>query len=380
MSSKMKILLLADAWSSHTMKWANSLHKKGIEVSVFSLSGYDKSQYCGEIKIEVINFSKSIKTKNGSFLKLAYMTALPRFMKFISGYKPTILHAHSASSYGFIGTLSGFHPYFISVWGSDVEIFPKKSFVHKKILNYSLSKADALFSTSKFMGETTANYTDKPIKVLNFGVDLEMFKTMPVKSLFNKEDIVIGTVKTLDYSYGIENLIRAFAELKKKYPSLPLKLLLVGGGGMIDLLKEQVNQFGLAEHTVFTGLIPFSETPLYHNMMDIEIFPSLREGFGVSIVEASACEKPVVASNVGGIPEIVDDGITGFLIPPGNLELLVYTLEKFILSPELRAKFGKAGRERVKKLFDWNKNLDEMIFLYNKFSRNKFDKRNLPGI
>jgi glycosyltransferase involved in cell wall biosynthesis len=364
----MKILLLSNPSSSHTIKWANSLQEAGLEILVFGLSRYNSADFKKDILIETVPFLDKLKNKSdGNISKLIYLKSLKTLKKCINSFKPDIIHSHYASSYGLLGALTNFHPFIISIWGSDIYNFPKKSFIHKKILKYSFSKADAIFSTSKSMKIAAELYTNNPVKVLNFGVDLEKFKPIPVKSLFKNEDIVIGTVKTLDYNYGIEYLILAFNELVKKYPSIPLKLLLVGGGGMTDTLKEKVDQLGLTERTIFTGLIPFSEVPVYHNMMDIEVFPSIKEGFGVSIVEAMACERPVVASNVGGIPEIVDDGNTGFLIPSENIELLVYTLEKYILSHELRTKFGKAGRERVKNFFDWNKNLDEMISFYNTY-------------
>jgi len=103
-------------------------------------------------------------------------------------------------------------------------------------------------------------------------------------------------------------------------------------------------------NTVFTGKVNYGEVPKYHNMLTISVFPSIfeSESFGVSILEASACEKPVVVSNVGGLPEVVDDQKTGFIVPPKDPEKLAEAIEKLILNESLRLQIGKAGRIMVK--------------------------------
>lgn len=137
--------------------------------------------------------------------------------KVITEFKPDILHAHYASSYGLLGALSGFHPYIISVCGSDVFDFPNTSFLHKIVLKYNLSVADKILSTSNVMAIETSKYTNKEIIVTPFGIDLDKFKPLSVKTIFNKENIVIGTITILEEKYGIEYLIRAFAIVKNKY-------------------------------------------------------------------------------------------------------------------------------------------------------------------
>ena len=102
----MKILLLSDPSSPHTIKWANSLHREGIEVVLFGLSKYDPAQYDDEIRIESLQTPDSIKAKlDGNFLKLMYLAAFPRLKKIIRNFKPDILHAHYAASYGLIGAI-----------------------------------------------------------------------------------------------------------------------------------------------------------------------------------------------------------------------------------------------------------------------------------
>ena len=99
-------------------------------------------------------------------------------------------------------------------------------------------------------------------------------------------------------------------------------------------------------------------------MCTISVFPSMNESFGVSVIEASACEKPVIVSNVGGLPEVVENGVTGIVVPPANTLELSKAIEKLILDKTLRIKMGKAGRDRVETMYNWENNVSEMIDIY----------------
>ena len=201
----MKILLLADPVPSHTVKWVNSLSQAGIEVLLFGLSEYNHDLYNHDINIEIYKTPDDIKSKkDGSLLKSFYISAYPSLKRALNKFQPDILHSHYASSFGLLGTLCNFHPFFISVWGNDVFDFPQKSLMHKYLLKYILSKTDMLFSTSRTMAKETNLYTNKKIDIIPFGIDTEIFKPKIVKKIFNEGDIVIGTIKALEYNYGIE--------------------------------------------------------------------------------------------------------------------------------------------------------------------------------
>lgn len=367
----MKILLLADPLPSHTIKWANSLSKSGIEILLFGLNKPDQSIYDSSVYIETFNISREIQIKgDGNLSKIIYLTAVHKLKDTIRKFNPDILHAHYASSYGLIGALTKFHPYYLSVWGNDIFDFPKKSLIHKKILRYVLKKSDIIFSTSEVMKIETNKYVKKPINVIPFGVDIDIFQRKKIYNQFTKNDIVIGTVKTLEPNYGIHYLIEAFHLLKKKYDKLSIKLLIVGSGSLDVELKYLAGEY-LGKDIIFTGKIAHSKISEFHNMLDIAVYPSVSESFGVSIVESMACEVPVVTSNVGGIPEIVENGKSGFIVTPKRSDLIANVLEKLIHNPDLTRMMGIAARERVVQNFNWNNNVKDMIGFYN----NHFERK-----
>jgi len=354
-----KILILGDANSSHILKWGLGILSKGYTVTIFSLTPYS-----GGILMEKgIDVCSSSYAGKGKFL---YPFAIDELWQLIKEYKPDIIHAHYASSYGLLGTLSGFHPFIISVWGSDVFDFPKISPIHEWILKLNLKKADKICSTSHIMKEEARKYTDKDIAVIPFGVDLNVFKPMQVHHVFKEDSIVIGTIKSLEKKYGIGYLIEAFAILHKRIKGYSLKLLIVGKGSLDTILKAKVKDLGIEAETVFTGFIQPVEIPSYQNMLTISVFPSIdsSESFGVAAVEAMACEKPVIVSGVGGLPEVVEDNVTGLVVPPKNAEKLADAIEKLVSEEGLRNKLGMQARQRVEKLYNWQDNLDSMIRVY----------------
>ena len=368
----MKILMLSDPNSPHTIKWATSLSKKGIKIILFGLGDLRTDIY-SKYDIEVWTIKAKITRNLGSLSKVRYLRSLPLIKKLIKRYKPDILHAHYASSYGLIGALTNFHPFVVSAWGGDVFDFPKKSIVHKKTLEFILKKADKILATSNVLAKETNLYTDKSVEVTPFGIDINVFKPMKVESVFNKNDIVIGTIKALEEKYGIEYLIKAFKILVDKYPDKPLKLLIVGGGSLEDAMRELIKNLNITTKTVMTGKIPYEEIPKYHNMLSIYVALSIldSESFGVAILEAQACEKPVVVSKVGGLPEVAENGVTGFIVPPKNPDAAAKAIEKLILDETLRANMGKAGRKRVEKLYSWDKCVEQMIEIYEEITAKK---------
>ncbi len=365
----MKILMFADPGSAHTIKWVNYLSEKGVEIFLFGLSEFNKEDYSwnSNLKIESTKLKDRLFTRNdGAFLKLTYLKALPRIKKIIKKFNPDILHSHYASSYGLIGALSRFHPFIISVYGSDVFNFPTKNCITKELLKFNLSKADKILSTSKVMAKEIAKYSGKDVEITPFGIDISIFQPCNTKEkLFDKDDIVVGTVKSLEEKYGIEYLIRAFKLVSDRHPEIPLKLLLVGKGTKEEYYKKLVSDLGLSKVTRFMGYVNQKEISIYHNVIDISVFDSLEESFGVSVLEASACGKPVIVSDAGGLPEIVEDNITGIIVPRRNAGATADAIEKLLMDEGLRKQMGINGRKKVERHFNINDNVEQMVKIYN---------------
>jgi glycosyltransferase involved in cell wall biosynthesis len=326
---------------------------------------YDPQVYAGQSNIIVRSLgidSSTISKVIGNITKLSYLVKLPLVKREIKSFKPDIVHAHFASSYGLLGSLSNFHPFIVSVWGSDVFDFPEISPLHRALLRFNLSRADRVLSTGVIMARQTNRFTHKPVKVTPFGVDINQFSPM---TRVVHPGIVVGTVKTLEPKYGVEYLLHAFKVVSERNPQLRLSLLVVGGGSQQEPLEALAARLKIQESVTFTGHVPYREIARCHNMIDVSVFTSTSEAFGVAAVEASACGNPVVASNVGGLPEVVEHGVTGFIVPPRDPQKTADAIEKLVLDASLRSCMGSAGRQRVKKLFNWDDNVSQMIEVYD---------------
>ena len=358
----MKIIFLGEAGSIHTIRWVNSLSEKGIEVILVSLKGnFDN----------VEKISKKVKTIYLPFgTKLGYYLNIFALKRIISKEKPDLINAHYASGYGTLGRLSGFNKKLLNVWGSDVYDFPNESKLKKRIIEKNLKNYTAIASTSYCMAEETKKYLEnksKEIFITPFGVDTEKFKNLNIEKKENK--ITVGIVKTLTEKYGIEYLIKAIKELENILDTenyKKIRLLIYGKGELKNKLEDLTKELQIEDKVIFKGYISNEDVPKALNEMDIFVVPSIlnSESFGVVAVEAMACEVPVIVSDVDGLKEVVVNNETGFVVPKRSSKEIANKIKILIENSDTVKKFKKNARERVLKLYDWNKNVDNMIKIY----------------
>jgi glycosyltransferase involved in cell wall biosynthesis len=205
------------------------------------------------------------------------------------------------------------------------------------------------------------------VELVPFGVNTEKFRK---NKIYQKDNLIrIGTIRTLSKKYGVEYLIRAFAMLSPKYSNIRLEI--VGDGELMKFLDKLSSELNVRDKVTFHGFVSqLSEEEKYHKLLenlDVFVIPSIidSETFGVAAVEASAYSIPVVASDVGGLPEVVENEHTGLIVPAKDVEKLAIAIEKLILDENLRKTLGKNGRKRVMKYFNWKDNVQQMISIYN---------------
>ncbi len=132
-----------------------------------------------------------------------------------------------------------------------------------------------------------------------------------------------------------------------------------------DQLKDLSVKKGLSDKVKFTGRVKAEEVPVYQNMLDVYVTLSDSESFGVAAIEASACAKPVVVSNASGFTEVIEDNVTGIIVPKGDTNAAANAIEKIILDKALATSLGTEGRKRVERLYNWEANLKDTVNLYN---------------
>jgi glycosyltransferase involved in cell wall biosynthesis len=176
-----------------------------------------------------------------------------------------------------------------------------------------------------------------------------------------RDAMVVGTVGRLTRDKGIETLLRAVASLEGRHEEL--WTLIVGDGPDLDRLRQLAAEHLIADRVVFADFV--EEPYALLATMDIFALPTLMESFGMAAVEAMAAGLPVVASNVGGVPEVIDDDIDGMLVAPGQPAALAAVLGCLIADPRLRARLGADAAQGAARRFTLTAMADATAAVYD---------------
>ena len=375
----MKVLLVSDAGSIHTKRWASSLKDAGVDIALFSITPYADGFYEAKgIKLYTFDLFAYKKTQNlhrkSKILRItaplkAHSAAVKCLKRILKKEKPDILHAHYATSYGLVAALAGYHPFILSVWGSDIYEFPGKSALNRMAVKFMLKRADRVLSTSMAMARETARYYRGDIGITPFGVDTDVFRPLRKQEREDKT-IVFGTVKTLSWKYGIDLLLRAFASVIGRIGELlppenrtGVRLLIAGKGADRQQLEKLADDLGISSRVAFLGEVMHEDIPGIYSGMDVAVFLSRAESFGVSAVEAMACGVPVIASDADGFREILDDG-AGVIVPREDIEAAADAMLKLASDGEYRKTLAAKGRARAEDRYDWQENVRMMTDEY----------------
>lgn len=171
---------------------------------------------------------------------------------------------------------------------------------------------------------------------------------------------LFGFVAGLREQKGLPVLLDALERLAAR--DTPLRFAIVGNGPLREEVARRVETAPLAGHTL---LLPFEDDSYaYLRCLDVFVLPSLWEGLPIAVLEAMATGLPVVATAVNGTPEAVEDGVTGYLVPPSDAEALAYRLQTLAASPQRREEMGRAARESAQTLFGIERMVDEVVDVY----------------
>jgi colanic acid/amylovoran biosynthesis glycosyltransferase len=258
--------------------------------------------------------------------------------------------------------------------GYDVNILPRlhgNSYYEKLF-----QEVDLCTINSDFIGQ----------RIKSLGADAEKLVKLPVgvntrKLAFTKRqpesdgEIVILSVGRLVEVKGIEYSIRAIAQIVLKFPNIQYQI--AGDGPLREQLRDLSEQLGISEHVKLLGARTTEQVANLYNNAHIFILSGIvgqdgaEEGQGLVLLEAQAAELPVIASRVGGIPESVVDGESGFLVPERDVEALAEKLIYLIEHPEIWPEMGRAGRAYVEANYDINKLNDRLVDIYQELSDGK---------
>ena len=288
--------------------------------------------------------------------------------------KPDLLHAHFSypDGFGMIGLAKKWKvPFVISALGTlERKIAYEGSYTSRQIFE-AMNCADKVLSVSEDLKIHIVNLgiSEDKVSVVPNGVDMEKFKPAGkeyARNMLNlpqdkKIVLFVGALKKIK---GVDNLIEA----AKSFLDSNISLYMVGrDDGMKKSLEKRAHELKIGNYIKFTGPLNHEDIPLWFSASDILVLPSLSEGRPNVVLEAFACEVPVVATNVGGIPELMINGETGYLVPAENPTELSEKVNKLLGDRDLRIKMGKFGRRTIiQRGLTWETHAKRTIKIYSK--------------
>jgi glycosyltransferase involved in cell wall biosynthesis len=224
------------------------------------------------------------------------------------------------------------------------------------ILQKTLTYSNKIVCSSDFVrNKFLSEFKNKSITITP-GVDIKLFKTT-TRASKEKRILFIGNLNSSNDWKGLDYLIKAIEVVKNK---ISVKLIIAGKGNKVNYYKNLCETNNINYH--FAGEIKRHTLVNEINKSTLLILPSTSEAesFGMVLIEAMACEKPVIGSNIGGIPYVIDDGINGLLVPPKNSQAIANAINKIINNPKLAKKMGENGYKKVKEKFTWKISTNKM--------------------
>lgn len=352
----MRICLLANARSVHTRRWARAYAERGHDTHVLSIRDAEiPGVRVHPVALGAAGSASPLPTA------LSYLRLGLGLRRRLRALRPQVLHASYAPTHGALAAFAGWRPWLLSVWGSDVVGVAERGWALRRWTRRALAAADRVCATSRFLAAEVERLCPRPVGLTPFGVDVERFRPPPEgERAADGERFTVGFVKTLAPRYGAEVLLEAMARLAAARPAV--RLVLVGRDETAGGLARRARQLGLGDRVEFRGFVPHDELPALFAGFDAVANPSVcAESFGVSILEASACGLPVVASETGGIPEVCRHGESGLLVPPGDAGALADALARLAGDAALRRRLGAAGRRMVVDAYRWEDCVDRML-------------------
>jgi phosphatidylinositol alpha-1,6-mannosyltransferase len=238
---------------------------------------------------------------------------------------------------------------------------------YDRVRRRELASADLVLAGSRYAAELALGLgvAEERVTVTRYGTDPERFRPLDASLLRMRHGLggrpVVLTIARLVPRKGIDSVLAALPAVRRAVPDVVY--VVAGEGPDRERLESIAQSEGVEDRVRFVGSIADEELPLWYSLGDVFAMPSRSEppdveGFGIVFLEAAACERPVVATRAGGIPDAVSDGISGLLVEPGDRDGLAKALGDLLLDAPRRAELGRRARERVLAELTWEKITD----------------------
>lgn len=331
--------------------------------------------------VKVYPILKTLDIRYIGFLMSTFLNFI-FFYNFIRREKPHVIHAHPSFPSGFISLPAKLLdiPIICTSHGGDIQVNwdigygARQNKVISKLVRLTLKNSSLHTVLNKSMIKDAIESGSHPskIKVVYNGINLDNIPSFGGTNILQRyeiteDDFIVLFLGRFHPKKCPDDLIIAFPEVVKKVHNA--RLIFAGKGEEEIKLKEMVAELNLNNNVIFAGFVSEDEKWDLLKRCDVFVLPSAVEGHPITVIEAAACSKPVIATDVRPFPEIIKDGETGLLVPLHAPDDLANAIIELALDGDKRREMGKAARKDVEERFDINKIADEYIEIYDELIR-----------
>lgn len=286
--------------------------------------------------------------------------------------RPDVVHAGTIQTAAFLTALAGFHPLVSMSWGSDLLVDSESSSVMRQITRYTLARTDLLLGDCLAVQEKAAafGFPSERVALFPWGVDLQHFAPQAgaaddLQARLGWQDaFVLLSNRAWEPVYGVDVIMRGFAQAARQRDDL--RLLLLGNGSLAAPLKKMILDAGLMERVHFGGHVNHVDLPRFYCAADLYLSASHSDGSSVSLLEALACARPALVSDISGNREWVLPGEQGWLFPDGDADALAEGILQAAAAPEKLPEMGHKARQLAEQRADWHKNVAALPDIYRR--------------
>lgn len=371
-------MYFADADDIHTYRWIKYFANKGHEIYLLSFKNSKKFENYSNVKLYLL---KTNSIKKNTFYKISLhfaqnmnlgsvifnpISAYTNIKKLVEEIDPDIIHGHSVVHHTILASLTNFHPFVVSAWGSDILIYPNKSKIVEYAVKLSLRRADLITSdgiNSNDEIEKMGIKRDK-ISLISHGVDTASFSPFyRSEKLREKLEVfdspVVVSTRRMSNIHDVETLIKAIPIVLREIPNVVF--IVIGDGEQKSKLTDLARSLKVRNNIRFIGSVPHEELSTYLASSEIYVSTSISDGgIAVSTLEAMACGLPPIITNVGDNNKWIKNGENGFIFEIKKSDELAHRIIFLLKNKETRIKFGKINRRIIEEKANYYEEMNKM--------------------
>ena len=356
----LKLLFIGDPVAIHVQRWLRYFVQAGHEVHLVaypdSFAAVPQGTFAG-VHIHSCHESKlrrRMKSWQSFYSKYLIGENIVRTRNLLRQNRFDILHAHYISACGWIGALTGFHPFVLTAWGSDVNVDPDRSLFYRSLTHRAIHLADVITANSDDLKRKIVNKggDQNKIHVIQGGLDLERFSFKRGNDLLRrqlglkKEKVVLST-RMLGKVYNLDIIVKSIPLVKKEVPDVKFVFLYRGTPQQEEELKRLAQELGVTDAALLIGAVENNRIADYYHLADIFVSVTSSEGMPGSLTEAMACGAAPVVSDLPVFRDWITPEQNGLIVPVRDEVATAQAIIRLLQAPDQCAAIAERNRKLV---------------------------------